>query len=155
MLPQEVNSEVDRIKALFTKFIELSKESELDIHPVYANYMVLKSAGFLEKSVHAILAEYGRRNANSEIKRFLVKTVERENSLNCEKLERIISKLDSGIWETIFANTDIESRSGVDGLKTIRDQIAHGKHNGTSIRTVKNYFDSTLKMVTAIGDALL
>lgn len=155
MLPQDVRSEVDRIRSQFKQYTDLCDKSDFSLHPVYANYMVLKSAGFLESSIRSILAEYARRHSNQQIMRFLIKTVERENSLNCEKISKIICKLDSNIWNSVESKVEIESKEGVDSLKTIRDQVAHGKHNGTSIRTVSQYFENSLGVVELIGKEML
>lgn len=102
-------------------------------------HLVLAGAGHVEQSVINILSEYGRLNGNPKIRRFVEKTIARNNSLNCEKIKTVTDQFDADWWIQLEATTSEVDRVAVDSLKTLRDQIAHGKRNGTGFSIVEGY----------------
>ncbi|MGV6848971.1 MAG: HEPN domain-containing protein [Marinibacterium sp.] len=113
----------------------------------FANHVVLAGAGYVEDAVLATLSEYSRTHGNPKIARFVEKAVSRNNSLDCEKIERILNQFDKDWWPAIEARTRPENVSAIDSLKALRDQIAHGKPNGTGYMTVKDYYERSKRFV--------
>lgn len=151
----EIRSDRDRINNLFNSISSEQNKVDISLLPVFSSYMAIKAAGYVEKSVKEILSEYARRNSNKQILQYISSTVEYENSLNCEKIQKIFDKFEKNWWEKIDTKLDQSIRDGVNSLKTIRDQIAHGKHNGTGLTVVKQYFDSAIKLIDISGKEIL
>lgn len=148
MLPLRVQSNGQRIDALLASMDLVVGDADLWIQNVLANHIVLAGAGYVEDAVQAVLSEYGRVHGNVRIARFVDKTIKRSNSLNCEKIENILELFDKDLWPKIQARTNAENMSAVDSLKDLRDQIAHGKHNGTGYLTVKEYYNRSKLFVS-------
>lgn len=147
MLPHRVIQNSQRIDSLLTTMDVAVVDVDARIQNVFANHVVLAGAGYIEDGVLATLAEYGRNNGNPRIARFVEQAVSRNNSLNCEKIEKILNQFDKDWWPTIKNNTKPENISAVDSLKTLRDQIAHGKPNGTGYMTVKDYYSRSKRFL--------
>jgi len=117
-------------------------DADLNLQHVFSSHLVLASAGHVENSVIQILSEYGRVNGNPVIKRFVEKTVARNNSLNCEKIKLVSDQFHPEWWPQLEVAIAASEKEAVDSLKTLRDQVAHGKRNGTGFTVVKGYFDN-------------
>ena len=148
MVPDRVRRNSDRIDALLRTMDAAVHSLDPQIQHVFSNHIVLAGAGYVEDAVIATLSEYGRLHGNYRIGRFVEKVVARNNSLNCEKIEKILGQFDKAWWPTIIARTAVENTSAIDSLKTLRDQIAHGKPNGTGYMTVRDYYKSSKRFVT-------
>ncbi|MEC9245313.1 MAG: HEPN domain-containing protein [Pseudomonadota bacterium] len=120
---------------------------DVRIQNVFANHIVLASAGYVEDSVLAALSEYGRTHGNPRIARFVEKSVSRNNSLNSEKIENILHQFDKEWWPKIAERTSRENIEAIDSLKTLRDHIAHGRHNGTGYYTVRDYYKRSKRFI--------
>ena len=141
-LPRITSDEtrLDKLAADLKRAVDRVDE-DINLQHVFSNHLVLAGAGHIENSVAHILSEYGRIHGNSAIKRFVEKTVFRNNSLNCKKIETVSNQFNLEWWTKIEETTLESERDAVDNLKTLRDNIAHGRHNGTGFYTVKDYFD--------------
>lgn len=137
-----ISSEEQRLDRLAKDLREAADGADLSIQHVFSSHLVLAGAGHVENSVIHILSEYGRVHGNPVIKRFVEKAVSRNNSLNCDKIKAVTDQFHSDWWEQIKEETLDAERDAVDSLKTLRDQIAHGRRNGTGFTVVKGYLDS-------------
>ena len=151
MLPLSVIQNGQRIDSLLATMDPLVGDADPRIQNVFANHIVLAGAGYVENAIIATLSEYGRVHGNARIARFVEKSVARNNSLNCEKIAAILHQFDKTWWHTIESITKIENLSAIDSLKTLRDQIAHGKPNGTGFITVRDYYNKSKVFVVAFG----
>ena len=147
MLPLRVTQNGHRIDSLVAALDATFAEVDPVIQNVFSNHVVLAGAGYVEDSVLATLSEYGRNHGNDRIARYVEKTVSRHNSLNSEKIEKILHNFDKTWWPEIVTRTAAENISAVDSLKTLRDQIAHGRPNGTGYITVRNYYVKSKRFV--------
>ena len=155
MLPLKVTQEKDRIQALQSLLEQSVNSVDAQIQNIYSNHLVLASAGFVEKSTLLILSEYTRRNGDLRVKRYIERNISRQNSLNCEKIKLLVELFDLSWWGAIEDRTTPEAMSAVDSLKTLRDQIAHGKPNGTGFVTVKTYHKGATKFVMDLAHVVL
>lgn len=147
MLPLRVTQNGRRIDALLSTMDAAVGDVDPRIQNVFANHIILASAGYVEDAVLATLSDYGRTHGNPRIARFVEKSVSRNNSLNCEKIEKILHQFDKDWWPSIKNLTAAENISAIDSLKTLRDQIAHGKPNGTGYITVKDYYAKSKRFI--------
>ncbi len=148
MLPLRVTQNGQRIDSLLVMMDTAVSDVDPRIQNVFANHIILAGSGYVEIAVLATLSEYGRQHGNPRIARFVEKAIARNNSLNCEKIEKILHQFDKDWWPAIEARTAVENTSAIDSLKTLRDQIAHGKPNGTGYITVKDYYTKSKRFVS-------
>lgn len=155
MLPLSVTQYIHRFEALLPQIRANANTCPMNFQHVYANYAGLKAAGLVEFGVREILAEYGRRRGNDQLARYVRNVVEWENSLNCDKIEKLLGRFDITWWPSICGRTTAAQRAAVDSLKTLRDQYAHGTHNGTGYLIVEGYYFGAKNLVNEMADELV
>jgi hypothetical protein len=127
---------------------------DIGVQGFFASHLVILASGHIEISVREIVCQYVTHRSNQKISRFSIKTLEYENSLNCEKISKILDKFDTD-WKSELATKILASeKEAVDSLKTLRDQIAHGKPNGTGYITVKRYYEDSCKYIFKLAEVL-
>ncbi|WP_366933762.1 HEPN domain-containing protein [Devosia sp.] len=151
----EIRSARDRLDFQYKLVQGEFDKVDVRLQNVFSNQLALKSAGLVEKSVQYVLNEYARRRSNETIANFVLKQVSWENSLNCEKISKLLDRFDRGWWPEVESSTSEESRLAVDSLKTIRDQIAHGGENGTGMVTIIRYHQASLQFVDGLLSVVL
>jgi hypothetical protein len=140
MLPQRIQSEIQRIDARVGQIDQRIESEDLIFQSMFSQHLVLAAAGLIENAASEILSNYTMRRGNDQIARFVRISVSHNNSINCEKLQKILDQFDTGWWPLLLNKTTEPQRSAVNSLKTLRDQIAHGNHNGTGFGIVKQYY---------------
>lgn len=154
MLPQKVHDNQKRIDSLIMLMEAAAPLVDMKVQSVFASHLVILASGHIEISVREVLGEYALRRANPTVQQFVLKSLERENSLNCEKINKVLDKFDKHWKESVSGATTVSEREAVDSLKTLRDQIAHGKQNGTGYITVKGYYGQGCKYVGKLASFL-
>ena len=155
MLPHSVVQNRQRIDSLLDKMDAKMHDADFWVHGIFANHLVLAGAGYIEDGVAQILSDYGGRNGNSEIARFVQHSTARNLSLNCNKIEKILHQFNKDWWPTIKEHTAPANLSAVDSLKTLRDQIAHGRLNGTGFIEVRNYYIRSKSFIDDFSEVIL
>lgn len=155
MLPHSVIQFRQRTDSLETLLDTAAPDVSISVLGVFSNQLAIKAAGYVEFSVCQILSEYGRLNGNQRIALYIEKSIERNNSLNCEKIEKILNQFDTSWWPATRLGCNPGTLEAVDSLKTLRDQLAHGRDNGTGLHVVKGYYLSTKNFVSALGAVVL
>ena len=152
---QEIRSNRDKIISFIALGEGLMNYSDLRAQGVCAKYIAIMAAGHVEIITQRNLFEYSRRRSDEVISKFVLSTIQWENSLNCEKIKRILDKFDGALKDLVFSRMDEESKEAIDSLKNLRDILAHGGDNGVSLGTVKRYFQAVDKYATAMHEVLL
>ena len=155
MLPLRIQSEIQRIDQRIEGIEAVLETVDFALVNILSGHVVLSAAGLVEQSAAEILGEYTRRHGNELVTRFVQRSVGRNNSLNCEKLQSLLDQFDTTWWQDILRATTAEERSAVDSLKTLRDQIAHGKQNGTGFVVTKKYYQLSKRFITKCSDLIL
>lgn len=150
-----LRSERDRISGLFHLLNADAGKVDIKTLSVFSQFMAVKSAGFVELSVQLTFEEYAKNRSNTEISKFLLYSAGRLNSVNCEKIEIFLGRFNSSWWSKIVTSVDQEHLDAIDSLKTIRDQVAHGKHNGTGLNRIQDYFKSAIIFSTEFQKIIL
>ena len=131
------------------------KEADMTLQHIYANYFALKVAGLVEDSFGLIISEFCQRHTKPSVKNFMVSSVNSLNSIGVGKASDFFNKMDKEIWKHVENKCSQEDLDALDSLKTIRDAIAHGKHNGTGILTIHRYFKSICQVLKEIEAFLI
>lgn len=152
---QEIRSNRDKITSFIALGESLMNFEDLRAQGICAKYIAIIAAGHIEIVTQRNLYEYARRRSEERIANFVLSTIQWENSLNCEKIKKILDKFDSGLKKKIFSLLDNETVEAIDSLKNLRDILAHGGDNGVSLGTVKRYFSAVDRYAQAMHQVLL
>ena len=112
------------------------------------------ASAYIEISVKEEVASYCSLRSNTIISEFVRSTIERENSLNCKKIENLLASFDSRIWDHLKAAMTPEETAAIDSLKALRDQIAHGRDNNTGYVVISRYFEAVISFPEKLSEAL-
>lgn len=155
MLPHSIFQYQQKTDALLARMELASSDLDIELVNIFSNILVIKAAGLVEFSIIEILAKYGNHGGNPKVSNFVRHHISRYNSLNCKKIEQIMATFDQQWWPSISQKCRPDTISAIDSLKTIRDQIAHGKDNGTGLHTIKAYYIEAKKFVGYVNEVIL
>jgi hypothetical protein len=155
MLPLSVSQYQQRLDSTLVYVRAQAAICPMNMQHVYSSYLVVKTAGLVEVAVRDILGEYARQRGNVELQRYISAMIERENSLNCEKIERLFLRFAPNWWTDLTVAIPIAQREAVDSIKTLRDQFAHGKPNGTGFAIVDGYYALTRSFVQSVSNYII
>lgn len=145
--PPILSAEINRIDSRVKAMTALLEDVDSIVQGVFASQLAIASAGLVERSVIEVLSEYGRRHGNAALSRYVQKTVARNNSLNCNKIEDILTHFNTEWWSGLAEQMTPPEKSAIDSLKTLRDQVAHGGACGAGYGTVNGYYKSVKTFV--------
>lgn len=117
--------------------------------------MAVQCAGFVEFSLQQTIYEYAQKRANSEIAEYILTRANYLNSLNCKKIREFLGGFSSTWWPEIETLSGAKIIGSVDSLKNVRDDVAHGKNNGTGLTTIKQYFSDCVVFSGHLQDVIL
>tara|TARA_R110002051_G_scaffold324562_1_gene422421 strand:- start:458 stop:934 length:477 start_codon:yes stop_codon:yes gene_type:complete len=150
-----ISSERDRIVSLFDLLDRESGKVDILAASTFGQFMAVKSGGFVETSVQQTMYEYAKRKSDTQIASYVLKQATYLNSLNCEKISKFLEPFNKDWWNEIAGHCPRTALESIDSLKNVRDDVAHGKHNGTGLRIVRGYFDDAVKFSTALQNVVL
>ena len=119
-----------------TKFDSLT---DIYLQSHLAKYLIIITAGYFEQVVQSSLTNYARPRAQGEIVNYVDTTLAWEGSINRNKLERILARLDISWFKALEAAALDAEKQAVDSVKDLRDQLAHGNDNGVGYGTARGY----------------
>lgn len=155
MILSQVSAERDRINKLFDLLSRESSKVDILAAATFGQFMAVKSGGFIETTVQLTMYEYARRHSNSQIAGYVFQQSKYLNSLNCEKIERFISPFNKDWWTEVSRRCGPKILDSIDSLKNVRDDVAHGKHNGTGLITIREYFRDSVTFSKEMQEVLL
>ena len=151
MHTHSVLSYIQRVDSRIEAMQEVLQENyDYRIQSVFANHIVLAGAGLVENAVGFILYEYCQRRSNYRIRTFVSKSVKRENTLYCWKIERLLNRFDKEWWNKVTNETTRDQRRSIDSMTDVRNQIAHGDYNGTGHVVALQYYENAKAFVNVI-----
>ena len=161
MLPHEVDSHIKKldakIEAIDSTLAAINDhctfENMSKMQNVASNYIVIASTGLVETGLRSILKEYCSPRCSPQLKQYLEFNLERHTTMNCKKIKTLLGAFDASWAETFHNSIEDEQRIAIDSIKSLRDEIAHGRHNGTRLNKVKDYYEhskATLKLLSNV-----
>jgi len=124
-----------RLDSTFDRARQLDYESELQAD--FAKYLCILVAGFLERSVEAIVVEHARRNTAPRFASYVEISIRRRlrgRNLTADRLCALVG--DFGIGMAI----DAESSEVISSVYGSRNQLAHGNNVGVTLNQVREYY---------------
>ena len=155
MLPLSVVGYIRSCDNLFIETEAASRDASFKVMNALSNQCAIKCAGLIENGSIDILYQYVEQRGNRKISRYTKKTLASNNSLNCNKIEKILNQFDTQWWPEIVESLGQKVLDDINSVKTIRDQIAHGSDNGTGLSTVKQYYSSSKAYVNSLASVVL
>ena len=161
----KIAKEQQRLDNLFKKINkEIQKKSPEDSKPPdeydfelqahWANYLCILVSGFLENSISTIYIEYAKKKATPQIVNFVEKKLEKFQNPKMEKIFQLMDSFDKKWGDQLRTKTEGEIKDAVNSIVDLRNRIAHGKFVNTTYITIKNYYQSSKKLLDVIEDIL-
>ena len=139
-----------RLDYLFDQVKEFTDNSELQAQ--WSRYLCILVAGFIEKSLQEILRKYTNDKAAPKVVNYVYSRLKRFTNPNMEGIRTLLGAFQAE-WrlktETI---AEREMKDAVNSVMALRNPIAHGENTGISYVTIKEYYQSILKLVKHIED---
>ena len=158
---RSVYSYIQRIDFTIDAMNKICWEVDDQIQPVFSKHVVLAGSGMIEHAVLSILNEYCRKNSNLEIQAFVSRSVRRQNAYSLEKVKELLDRFDTEWWKEIEKQIDAKNKryskditNSINSLKNLRNQIAHGTHNGISYKSALDYYADAKIFVDILDSAL-
>ncbi len=147
-LPTATRARVDKVDSYIRR---VSLNADDFQQSVFAKWLVILTAGFVEKAVQDIITEYVGNRSNRQIADFSSKQISRYLSINVEKLDEILGGF-SRQWVLDLKSTATSAQlEALNSVKNLRDVFAHGGENGVGWTTALNYWLEVKKLIENIN----
>ena len=162
MLPPEVKQHIQtidaKVKSVDNTLLVIEDQCNFSdfnkMQNIASNYIIIASAGLVEKGIQSILGSCLSKQCSPQISYYLRSNLERQTSMNCEKIENLLRRFDP-LWADEFSQKVAgEHKFALDSIKTLRDVLAHGKTNGTGLNTVKGYYKHCKKTLDIFSSVI-
>ena len=145
-------SYLDKVLSLVYRHPASSTNDIAKMQNIAANYLAVAASGLVETGIQTILYEFTTKRCSPQVRRYVQDRLGWAATLNCKKIDTLLGRFDT-TWRDEFCTqrTD-KQKKAIDSLKTLRDQVAHGKQNGTGYVRVKDYYkEATDALETLAG----
>ena len=136
-ITQELRAQRDRIDHFV---VRINTETDDFKRSVFAKWLIMQTAGFIEYGMQETIAEYVRARSNRNISDFSARQIERYLSINVEKAEEILGAFSSTWVAALRLRATPAQIEAVNSVKSLRDLFAHGKDNGIRWSTACDYW---------------
>lgn len=119
---------------------------------VFAKWLIMLTAGFVEKSLQDIMAEYVTKRSNKSIADFSSKQISRYLSINAEKLDEIVGGFSRQWVVELRSRASSPQIEALNSVKNLRDVFAHGGENGVGWTTAVNYWREVRGLMEHLND---
>ena len=130
------------IDSTYKEALELSDENQSRL----AQLMTIWVSGYLEVTCRNTLLTYTEKKSNESVARFVSKQLERMRSPNTEEILKLVGSFDTARANELKEFFRGRIKESVDGVVTLRNQIAHGVSVNTTIVDVKTRFEDSKKL---------
>lgn len=146
MYSRKLASRVRHLQSLIDK-ARLASSDDLSLQGHWGRYLCILVAGFLEKTIGEIYAEFGRRAGSDPVARFVERKVARIRNPKSQQFIEIAASFKQE-WSTqleIFLNRD-GRREAIDSIINTRNLVAHGESAGITVVRVSEYFTKCIEV---------
>lgn len=146
-LPAASRALADKVDAYIAR---VGTEQDEFRKAVFAKWLVMLTAGFVEKSLQEILKNYTERRGNREVAHFVSRQVAKYLSINMDKMEEILGGF-SAAWPKILrAQVSDAQVEALNSVKNLRDLFAHGSDNGVRWSTAVDYWKAVRALMEVV-----
>ena len=160
MLPLDVYSSMQKLddKIQLLEVVMNQIEHEIDgldfakIQTIAANYLAVAASGLLETGVQTILVEFAENHSSPRVSKYVERELSWKSTLNCHKIDSLLAHFEPSWKEEFCKRRSKAQRDAINSLKTLRDCVAHGKHNGTRYTVVKDYYKKSTDVLNMLAE---
>jgi hypothetical protein len=136
-----VPAEVGRLKKrLDDTFLRAKALTDAELLSDSAKYLCVLVSGYLEQSIVEILLEHVRRSSGPTVRKHMETELRRRTNFKAGKIIALFGSF-SSVWEAdLKAFITDEKRAAVDSVVDLRHTIAHGRHTGLTMISVRAYY---------------
>lgn len=131
-----------------------AEDSEDKIQSVFASYLCVRVAGYLETCLKEEIISYIEKRCPSHIKSFIAKAIQNTTNLTHKKIKEALRSFSEDWGENFEQNMTEEMRQSVGSIYDNRNSIAHGKSCNISLREVKRHYSNIKDVVVVIHQAM-
>lgn len=115
----------------------------IQVQAIASNYLAIAACGLVEVVVQEILYDFTRNNSSPKTASYVRSKLNWVITLNCPKIDALLRAFDPE-WGILFnEKTSDRQKYAINSLRNLRNQLAHGKHNGTGYPTVRRYYEDS------------
>lgn len=125
---------------------------DLELQSHWAKYICVICFGFLCNSVIEIYSDFIKVGTNPKVGAYASSTLRQIQSINSEKLLKVVEKFDPSWSDNLEAHLGSERKDAIDSIANNRHQIAHGKNIGLTLTALQGYWAKALEVVEFLED---
>lgn len=119
-----------------------SFSDEVKIQIIASNYIIIATAGLIERGVQSILYEYCLPIKKKKTKQYIQNCLKYETTLDCFKIWRLLNKFDKSWGDNFKSAIPRHQKAAINSIKNRRNNIAHGGSDNTGIYKVKQHYSN-------------
>ena len=155
MKNQYLNGKFSDIDEELKKAEEFSK-SDSKIASMLSSYLVVAISGIFEDCVEHLFIERVNKTNDNEIEN-LVKELIHQDFRNPEyaEIKKFVSYLSSKYGKDLRTKIDDKNITGLNSIVTNKNQVAHGGISNATIKDIRTYYKSALRIFEELEKILL
>lgn len=115
---------------------------DLELKSDLSRYLYVLVAGFVEKSVVALIMSHCHRQSSPSIQRYVEVSLSRFSNVNKERLTQLLGSFNPD-WRDEVSDFVIDAlEASLNSVVAIRHQIAHGESSGISYARMVEYYNN-------------
>lgn len=148
-LPSEARSLSDKVDSYISR---MNGEQDDFKKAVYAKWLIMLTAGYVEKSLQSIMKSYSESRGNKKVSDFVSRQIARHLSINMDKLREVVGSFSRSWVDELDSKATISQVEAINSVKTLRDQFAHGSDNGVRWSTATGYWNEIKELMEVVND---
>ena len=146
----ERQSELDLL-FIQAKQLQVQRSADVSVRAAFESYLCIRTYAFVEASVRIILLRYVRRIAgDGSIESYVASQLKRHRNLKYSELIKLLRSFDPEWANGISDRTDTITRTALNALVSLRNNISHGDDVVISLRDLQSYFESSQEIVRLV-----
>ena len=137
-----------RLDYLFQKAADLVDTPEIQSH--WARYLCILVSGYIETSLRHLLVSYAETKSHPRVARFVSRRLSRFENFNMEEILVLVGSFDRDWRKELERDLGDEVKATIDGLVSVRNNIAHGIDVSIGIETMRKYYENASKLVNKL-----
>lgn len=110
------------------------------MNQISSRYLIIATSGLIETGTQSILHHFYNNHCSPEVKKYISSKLKFEKSVNYDNIRDLLGTFKKERAQLFESKIIEEQRNAINRIKAIRNQIAHGEHNGTGYVDVKKFY---------------
>lgn len=136
------------LDVLFTEVSTLSEGEIIKAH--LARYLCVRTSGYLENVVKALISNYCDGTSPRPIQSFILSKTKNTTNLNYTKILRLLAEF-SPEWKDKFeSKLSDQQKSSLNSVVSNRNNIAHGNPDSITFNGIKKYYEDIKDVISIL-----